>query len=409
MQVRLQAKAKAKVLPRIYSLPQEARTSEAPIYRSCSDTKAEQDKWHLLHTHESPKKAAAQKPAPASSYISAKAHTPDPVLERSSGKQTAKTVQMGNLQSRSVPDKGAGSEGKAGVPSKAHTVPDKGARDEGKTGVPSNAHTQHAALAYSSGKQASTVHMAQPRSIPEPANTCRGRAEQECSYAPMSDCTSGKQAGRAMHLATPQSRSVPDRATRMGGSPPEVCYHVPTKTHNQGSESGYSSGKQASRAVNMATSHSTSEGKATRCEGKAELMCDAMSDVAEAADWQMLGAQLAPATYSFYSTDVTAVVEDASLYVICTHPLCMHTLPASAVKGYHLAFSLSPLTCIMAVQMLRMLTCMLPPACIGHVLSGRCPHFSTQDSAQQPTRANLACISKCATDSHVISPSIVSE
>lgn len=324
MQVRLQARAKGKVLPRIYSLPQEARTSEAPIYRSCSDTKAEQDKWHLLHTHESPKKAAAQKPAPASSCMSAKAYTPGPVLERSSGKQAAKTVHMGNLQLRSVPDKGAGSEGKVGVPSKAHTVPDNGARSEGKAGVPFEAHMQHPSSEESSGKYASrAIHMAQPRSIPEPATKSRGKAEAECSYAPMSDCSSGKQAGKAMHLAMPQSKSVPDKATRMGGSPTQVCYYVPTKAHTQDSECGHSSGKQASnmRAVNMATPSSTFEGKATkcepnragRCEGKAELVCDAMSDAAEAADWQMLGAQLAPATYSFYSTDVTAVVEDASL------------------------------------------------------------------------------------------------
>lgn len=368
--MRLQGRAKGKVLPRIQSMPQEARTAEARIYRSCSDTKAERDKWH---THESPKKAAAQTPAQASSHMSAKAHAQGSVLERSSGKQTAKTVQLGNPQSRSVSDKGARIEGKAAVPSKAHT--------------------QHSASEESSGKQASrAVHTTQPRSIPEPATKLKGSAAQACTHAPTSDCSTGKQAGRAMHLATPQSRSVPDKATRMGGNSTEVCHHVLTKAHTQGPDSGYSSGKHASRAVNMVTPHSTSEGKSTKCEpdrvtrseGKAELVCDTMSDVAEVADWEMLGAQLAPATYSFYSTDVTAVVEDASLYVICIPPPSLHA-HLTCLCNHRPPFSLQfhPFLAQWLSRCCSYICCLKAMSCRGGCL------ISVQDSAQQPTGANL--------------------
>ena len=200
-------------------MPREARTAQAkpkPIHRSCSDTKAEQDKCYTPCTHESPKKA----PAPTCSYVPVRAHA-------------------------------------------------------------------------------------------------RGS---------VSEYSSAKQAGKALDTAQCLSRSAPDKATRFEGKAEKACRYVPSKAHTQDSASDHSSGKQAVRAVNMSKAQPRSNGKATRSEGKAELACESVPEPEEAAQWEMLGAQLAPATYSFYSTEASAIAEDVSLCVICCRDtLCVHT------------------------------------------------------------------------------------
>ena len=258
--------AKVKPLSRIQSLPKDARNSEAqsgPIYRSCSDTKAEQDKWRLLHTHDSPKSAGwcIQDPTPASIHMPAERHESVSVPEYSSGKQAGRAEHDTKPQARLVPDKATRHEGRAG---------------EGCHYVPSKAHTQNF----------------------------------------LSKDSSGKHAGKAINMANPHPGSIPEQATKSEGEAEETCKYVPASKNK--------SGKQEGRAVQKATHQPRSEAKATGCESdraarseaKAELAREATSDSAEAAQWQMLGAQLAPATYSFYSTEAPAAVEDSIMYAI---------------------------------------------------------------------------------------------
>ena len=289
MQVRVQSLAKGKSLPRIQSLPKEARTPEAqpgPIYRSCSDTKAEQDKWQGLATHESPKSAGRciQIPSPASFHMPAEGHAPGSVPVYSSGKQAGRVMHETKPLARSVPDKASRLEGKAG---------------EACHYVPSKAHTQGKMLKESSGKQA----------------------------------------GRAVNTAKPQPGSIPEQATRPDSKADVTCNYV--------SASKSSSGKQAGRALQQATPQLKYAAKATRCEpervAEAELACETGSDLAEAAHWEML----APATYSFYSSEATAVAEDASLYDICTDHLCTHVPLSCLYNQNSLHFDSTP-TCTMA-------------------------------------------------------------
>ena len=276
MQARAQSVAKSQSLPRIQSLPKEARTAEAqlgPIYRSCSDTKAEPDKWQSPCIRGSPESIGRciKVSAPGSIHMPAEGHEPGSVPKYSSGKQAGRPIHETKSQARSVPHKATILEGTAGeachyVPSKACT------QDQWLKGSPS------------------------------------------------------KQAARAVNMAKPQPGSIPEQqATRSEGKAEVTRKYVP------GFKS--SSGNQAGRAEQKAALQPRSEFKATRCEpdrvarfeGKAELACEATSDLAEAAHWQMLGAQLAPGTYSFYNTEASAVVEDSSLCVIGTDHLYICT------------------------------------------------------------------------------------
>ena len=193
--------------------------------------------------------------------------------------------------------------------------------------MPAERHESGSVPEYSSGKQAGrAVHETKPqaRSLPDKAARFEGKAGEGLHYVPskahtrnsLSKDSSGKHAGRAVNMASPHPGSIPEQAPKSEGKAEETCKYVPAYKH--------SSDKQAGRAVQKATPQPRSEAKATGCElarearseGKAELACEATSDSAEAAQWQMLGAQLAPATYSFYSTEAPAGVEDSLLYVI---------------------------------------------------------------------------------------------
>lgn len=369
MQGRVQSMATGNSLSRIQSLPKEASMSEAqsgPIYRSCSDTKAEQDKWQSPRKHESPKSAGwrVQIPAPASIHNPTEGHAPGSLPEYGSGKQASRAMHETKPQAGSVPDKARRLEGKAGET--CHYVPSK-------------AHTQ----------------------------------------GQLSKNSSGKQAGRAMNMASAQPNTISEHATRSEGKADVTCNCVPPSKN--------SSGQQAGRAVQVTTPQPRSQAKAARCEpdrmgsyeGRAELAGEVASDLADVAHWQMLGARLAPATYSFYSTQASAAAEDSSLCVVCSDPLCIHTSPLAClchrilIPPLHRGCPNAAIPCVYGKTscmfaaiscILQYHACMLPGAMSCHKIPSCCcisMHRTLQDQSH-------ACCSTSITHYSIIGSSIAS-
>ncbi|KAL3161891.1 hypothetical protein ABBQ38_008978 [Trebouxia sp. C0009 RCD-2024] len=272
-----QAVAEGKSLSRLQSWPRGARPSEAragPIFRSCSDSKAEQDRCPPTCMHESPRKAgqSIQAPAPACSHMPAKAQGSE--SEYSSGKQAGRASHMGNAQYQSKactsePDTPTRSEGNAiRCAGRATSFKAKAGRSEGKA-----------------------------KSFEGTATSYEGKLARPEGKAKSFEGTATSFEGKP---ARPEGNATrcEGRATRPEGK--ATCF--------EGKATGFEG--KATRSDSKAT---RPEGKASRCEGTAEEACAAEPNSAVSAEWEKLGAQLAPGTYGFYSTEASAIVEDGSL------------------------------------------------------------------------------------------------
>lgn len=154
----------------------------------------------------------------------------------------------------------------------------------------------------------------------------------------MSGYSAGKQADRASHMAklqyNPEGKPSTSERDKAAGCESKASKSEPnTPTRSEGKAARFESkaarcdGK-ASRPDSKAT---RPDSKATRSEDTADVAREPEPSHSQAAQWEMLGAQLAPGTYGFYSTEASAIAEDASMYAVRFHPVCMHASPAFAL------------------------------------------------------------------------------